>query len=86
MTPYGVFKGKALNIYYSKVFGSKCYIHNNGETNYSKFDTMSEEAIFIGYSFHIAYRFYIESIKVIEESIHVVFDKSNDGCISSSTC
>ena len=50
-----------------------------------KFDARSDEGILVGYSMHSkAYRVYNKRTKIIEESIHVVFDESNDGKLSSS--
>ena len=30
-TPYGLFKGRKPNIMHLRVFGCKCYVHNNGK-------------------------------------------------------
>jgi len=41
--------------------------------------------VFVGYSWHRkAYRIYNKCTKTIEESIHVIFDESNDGVLSGS--
>jgi len=84
-TPYELFKGRKPNISYFRVFGCKCFIHNNGKERLGKFDARSDEGILVGYSMHSkAYRVYNKRTKIIEESIHVVFDESNDGKLSSS--
>ena len=84
-TPYELFKGKRPNISYFKPFGCKCFIHNNGKNNLGKFDARSDEGIFVGYSMHSkAYRIFNKRTKTIEESIHVIFDESNDGVLSGS--
>ena len=41
--------------------------------------------MFVGYSSHSkAYRIYNKQTKTIEESIHVIFDETNDGVLSGS--
>ena len=52
-TPYELFKGRKPNIMHLRVFGCKCYVHNNGKDALGKFDPRSDEAIFLGYSSHI---------------------------------
>ena len=48
-------------------------------------DARSNEGIFVGYSMYSkAYRIYNKRTKTIEESIHVIFDESNDGVLSGS--
>lgn len=83
-TPYELFKGRKPSVSYFKPFGCKCFIHNNGKNNLGKFDARSDEGIFVGYSSHSkAYRVFNKRTKIIEESIHVVFDESNDGMPST---
>jgi len=85
-TPYELFKGRKPNISYFRVFGCKCFIHNNGKERLGKFDARSDEGILVGYSMNSkAYRVYNNRTKLIEESIDIVFDKSNDGKLSSSS-
>ena len=63
---------------YFKVFGSKCYVHNNGKQNLGKSDARSDEAVFIGYSSHSkAYKVFNKRTLMIEESVHVIFDETN---------
>ena len=82
-TPYELFTGKRPNISYFRPFGCKCFVHNNGKNNLGKFDARSDEEVFVGYSWHgKAYRIYNKCTKTIEESIHVIFDESNDGVLS----
>ena len=84
-TPYELFKGKKPNISYFRSFGCKCFVHNNGKNNLGKFDARSDEGIFVGYSMHSkAYRIYNKRTKTIEESIHVIFDESNESKLSDS--
>jgi len=49
-TPYKLFKGRKPNIMHFRVFGCKCYVHNNGKDALEKFDPRSYEAIFLWYS------------------------------------
>jgi len=49
-TPYELFKGRKPNISHFRVFGSKCFILNNGKDNLGKFDSKADEGIFLGYS------------------------------------
>jgi len=84
-TPYELFKAKRLNISHLKPFGCKCFVHNNGKNNLGKFDARSDEGIFVRYSMHSkAYRIFNKRTRAIEESIHVIFDESNDGALSDS--
>jgi len=57
----------------------KCFIHNNGKERLGKFDARSNVGIFVGYSMHSkAYRVCSARAKIIKESIHIIFDESND--------
>ena len=74
-TPYELFKGRVPKISYFKPFGCNCFVHNNGKDNLGKFDARSDPAIFLGYSLNSkAYRVLNQRTKMVEESIHVVFD------------
>ena len=56
------------------MFGSNCYILNDRE-NLGKFDTKSDEGIFLGYSTTSrAYRVFIKRTKTVMESINVKID------------
>ena len=56
------------------MFGSNCYILNDRE-NLRKFDTKSDEGIFLGYSTTSwAYRVFIKRTKIVMESINVKID------------
>ena len=80
-----MFKGKRPNISHLKPFGCKCFVHNNGKNNLGKFDARSDEGKFVGYSMHSkAYRIFNKRSRTVEESIHVIFDESNDGALSDS--
>ncbi|XP_073121207.1 uncharacterized protein [Henckelia pumila] len=64
------------NVSYFKIFGSKCFIHNNGKNHLTAFDAKSDEGIFLGYSsISKAYRVFNKRTLNVEESIHVIFDE-----------
>jgi hypothetical protein len=48
-TPYELWKGTPTIVNYLKVFGSKCY-RKRSEENSGKFDSRTDEGIFLGYS------------------------------------
>jgi hypothetical protein len=59
---------------YFKTFGSKCYILHDRK-NLRKFDTKSDEAIFLGYSSNSrAYRVFNKRTETVMESINVIVD------------
>ena len=61
-----------------RVFGCKCYAHNNEKDAFGKFDPRSDEVIFLGYSSHSkAYTVFNKRILCVEESVHVPFDDTN---------
>jgi len=77
-TPYELFKGRKPNISHLKVFGCKCFILNNGKNNLGKFDSKADEGIFLAYSLHgHAYRAYNRRTMLVEESMHIAFDQTN---------
>ena len=77
-TPYELWKNKKPNISYFKVFGSKCFILNTKD-NLGKFDAKSNVGIFLSYSSSSkAYRVFNKKTMVVEESVHVGFDESNE--------
>ena len=47
--PYELWFGRPTSVKYLRAFGSKCYIKND-EDNLGKFDPISDEVIFLGYS------------------------------------
>ena len=48
-TPYELWKGRKPNMMYFRIFGSTCFIFKDRE-NVEKFDSESDEGIFLGYS------------------------------------
>ena len=77
-TPYDLWKGRKPNVSYFHVFGSKCFIHNNGSQSLKTFDPKADEGIFLGYAKNGKNFRILNKIKSkVEESIHVVFDDAN---------
>jgi len=76
--PYKLYRGRKPDISHLRVFGYKCFIMNNDKDNLGKFDPKSDEGIHIGYVINgHAYRVYNKRLLTVEESMHVVFDKSD---------
>ena len=76
-TPYEIVYEKVPTIGYFKIFGSDCFIHNNGKNHLTAFDAKADIGIMVGYSLvSKAYRVYNKKTKSIEESAHVIFDES----------
>jgi len=83
-TSYELFRNRTPNVSHLKVFGCRCYIHNNGKDNLKKFDPRSNEGVFLGYAkASRAFRVFNNRIGNVEESIHVVFDESTFGEIKN---
>ena len=77
-TPSELFKGRKPTIMHLRVFGCKCYMHNNGKDALGMFDPRSDEEIFLGYSLHSkAYKVFNKRILCVEESVHVFLDETN---------
>ena len=58
-----------------RVFGCKCYVHNNGKDGFGKFDPRSDEAIFLWYSSHSkTYKVFNKRTLYFEESVHVFIE------------
>ena len=75
-TSYEIWNGRKSNIYYFHVFGYKCFVLNNRKDNLEKFDAKSDERIFLGYFINSkAYRIFNKRTLIVEESIHVIFNK-----------
>jgi len=53
-------------------------VHNNRKDALGRFDTRSDEAIFLGYSSHSkAYKVFNKRALCVEENVHVLFDETN---------
>ena len=77
-TPYELWKGRKPNVKYFKIFGSTCFILNDRE-NVGKFDSRSDEGIFLGYFFTSkAYRVYNKRTMKVMETMNVVINESSD--------
>jgi len=84
-TPYELFKGRKPNVSHLKLFGCKCFILNNGKDNLGKFDSKSDECIFLGYSLHgHAYRAFNKRTMLVNESMHIAFDETNQNMQENS--
>ncbi|XP_073137970.1 uncharacterized protein [Henckelia pumila] len=74
------------NVSYFKIFGSKCYIHNNGKSHLTAFDAKSDEDIFLGYSsISKAYRVFNKRTLNVEESVYIVFDEDLINDVATNT-
>ena len=63
---------------YFKIFGNTCFILKDRE-NVGKFDSCSDEGIFLGYSFTSkAYRVYNKRTMKVMEIVNVVIDEYSD--------
>ncbi|KAJ9544835.1 hypothetical protein OSB04_024542 [Centaurea solstitialis] len=75
-TPYELFRNRKPSIEHLHIFGCVCYILNNKD-NLGKFDSKSDDGIFLGYSsISKTYRVFNKRRQTIEETIHVKFDES----------
>ena len=76
---YELWKGRKPNIGYFHILDCRYFILNNSKDSLDKFDTKSDEAIFFVYStFSKIFRVFNKRILVVEESIHIVFDETNN--------
>jgi len=65
-TPYELFKGRMPALNHLKVFGCKCFILNNVKKQLGKFDSKTDEGIFLGYGINNhAYRVYNKRLMII---------------------
>ena len=76
-TPYELWKNRKPNIGYFKVFGCKYFVLNDKD-NLGKFNTKSDESIFLGYSsYSKVYRVFNKQPMVVDEFMDVVFYETN---------
>ena len=76
-TSYELWKGRKPKISYFRVFDCKCFILNTKD-NLGKFDSKTDEGIFLGYATNSkSYRIFNKRSLVVEESMHVVFDETS---------
>ena len=84
-TSYKLWKGRKPNVKYFQFFGSTCFILKDRE-NVGKFDSRSDEGIFLGYSFTSkAYRVYNKRTKKVMETVNVVIDESSEYGLEKSS-
>ena len=73
-----VWKGRKPNVKYFRIFGSICFILKDRE-NVEKFDSRSDEGIFLGYSSTCkAYRVYNKRTKKVMETFNVVINETSE--------
>ncbi|GMH24089.1 hypothetical protein Nepgr_025932 [Nepenthes gracilis] len=84
-TPYELWKGKKPNVKYFHIFGCQCFILRDRK-NLGKFDSKSDEGIFLGYSLTSrAYRVFNLRTQTVMESINVVVDDHDDALSNISS-
>ena len=77
-TPYELWRNRKPTIAHFKVFGVKCFVLDEGP-KVTKFDSKSQEGIFVGYSkTSKGYRVYLSKTKIVVESMHVKFDENTN--------
>ena len=77
-TSYELWRGRKPNVKYFRIFESTCFILKDRE-NVGKFDSRSDEGIFLGYSSTSkAYRVYNKRTMKVIETVNVVIDESSD--------
>ena len=77
-SPYKLWKGRKLNVKYFRIFGSSYFILKDRK-NVGKFDSRSDEGIFLGYSSTSkAYQVYNKRTMKVMETVNVVIDESSD--------
>ena len=75
---YELWKGRKPNVKYFRIFGSTCFILKDRE-NVEKFDSRSDEGIFLGYSSTSkAYRVYNKRTMKVMDTVNVVINESSD--------
>ena len=76
-TPYELWKGRKPNVKYFRIFGSNYFILKDRE-NVGKFDSRSDEGIFLGNSSTSkAYRVYNKKTMKVIETVNVVINESS---------
>ena len=80
-TAYELWKGRKPDVKYFRIFGSTCFILKDRE-NVGKFDSWSDEGIFLGYSSTSkAYQVYNKRTMKVMETVNVVIDESLDSSL-----
>ena len=83
-TPYELWKGRKLNVKYFEIFESTCFILKDRK-NVRKFDSQSDEGIFLGYSSTSkVYQVYNKRTIKLMETVNVVNDESSDSSSEKS--
>ncbi|KAH0710848.1 hypothetical protein KY284_012275 [Solanum tuberosum] len=75
-TPYELLNDRKPSIAHLKPFVFKCFVLNNGNDDFGKFHSRSDEGVFVGFSSTSkAYRVFNKRTLCVEESMHVIFDE-----------
>lgn len=75
MIPYELWYDIKPLVKYLKVFGKRCFIKRD-EDGLGRFESRSDEGIFLGYSTHSkAYKCFNKRLKKVVESVHVRVDE-----------
>ena len=83
--PYELWNGRNPNVKYFRIFGSTCFILKDRE-NVGKFDSRSDEGIFLGYSSTSkAYQVYNKRTRKVMETVNVVIDEASDSSSEKSS-
>ena len=70
--------GKKPSVEHFRLFSCRYFILNNGKEHLEKFDSKSDEGIFLGYdSNSSSYRVFNKRTLTVESSVHVTFDETN---------
>ena len=77
-TPYELWKGRKPNVKYFRIFRSTCFILKDRE-NVEKFDSQSDEGIFLGYSYTSkAYQVYNKRTRKVMKTVNVVINEASE--------
>ena len=75
--PYELWKGRKPNVKYFRIIGSTCFILKDRE-NVGKFDSQSDEGIFLGYSSSSkAYKVFNKRTRKVMEMVNMVIDETS---------
>ena len=74
---YKLYYRRKPNVFDFHLLSCKCFVYNNGKDNLGQFDAKLDKELFIEYSsMSKTFREHNKRTLQIEESIHIIFDKS----------
>jgi len=76
-TAYELFKGKKPNIIHLRLFGCKCYVHNNGKDALRKFVQGVIRLYSLDTPHTVRHTKCLIKEPCVKESVHVLFDETN---------